>query len=196
MVEGGPSKDFHDVKAWSYRDPPGFEALIAAIEQMTIEFLCGQIAAGAAAVQLFDSWAGVLPEAGFMRWVIEPTQRLVAAVKQHFPSCPVIGFPRGAGLLYERYAEATGVDAIGIDTALPLGFARDRLQSKVAVQGNLDPALLLVGGPAMIAAATEIRRQLGGGGFVFNLGHGVLPQTPPEHVAELARLLAEPLDAA
>jgi uroporphyrinogen decarboxylase len=144
---------------------------------------------------LFDSWAGALPESEFERWVIEPTRRIVAAVRQRFP-CPVIGFPRGGGLLYERYAEMTGVDAVSIDTGLPLGFARDRLQPKVAVQGNLDPVLLMVGGAAMAEAVSRIRRQLGGGGFVFNLGHGILPETPPENVATLARLLAEPLDPA
>ena len=196
MVEGGPSKDFRKVKAYCYADPQGFEALIAAIERVTVDFLCGQIDAGVDVVQLFDTWAGVLPEAGFERWVIEPTRRIVDAVRARVPDCPVIGFPRGAGLLYERYAETTRVDAVSIDTALPLGFARDRLQTRVAVQGNLDPVLLLVGGEAMADAAQKIRRQLGRGGLVFNLGHGVLPETPPENVAALARILAEPLDPA
>lgn len=196
MVEGGPSKDFRKVKSWAYRDPQGFSELMATIEAATATFLCGQIAAGADVVQLFDSWAGVLPEAEFQRWVVKPTRRVVEAVKGRFPSCPVIGFPRGAGLLYEGYAEATGVDAVSIDTALPLGFTRDRLQPKMAVQGNLDPIHLLVGGEPMALAVRQIRRDLGAGPFVFNLGHGILPQTPPEHVAELARLLAEPMDAA
>ena len=196
MVEGGPSKDFHKVKAWAYHDPDGFAALISAIERATIASLCGQIDAGADVLQLFDSWAGVLPESAFQRWVVEPTRRVVAAVKERFPACPMIGFPRGGGLLYERYAEASGVDAVSLDTALPLGFARDRLQSKLTVQGNLDPVLLLVGGKAMADAVVAIRARLGSGGFVFNLGHGVLPQTPPEHVAQLARLLAEPAETA
>jgi uroporphyrinogen decarboxylase len=196
MVEGGPSKDFRKVKAWAYRDPAGFAALISIIERATIDFLCRQIEAGVEAVQLFDSWAGVLPENGFERWVIDPARRIAAAVKERFPQCAVIGFPRGAGPMYERYAEATGVDAVSVDTALPLAFARDRLQPRVAVQGNLDPVTLLVGGAAMTDAARQIRRQLGGGGFVFNLGHGILPETPPENVAELARLLAEPPGAA
>jgi uroporphyrinogen decarboxylase len=196
MVEGGPSKDFRRVKAWAYRDPAGFDALITTIERMTVDFLCRQIEAGVDAVQLFDSWAGALPEAGFERWVVAPTMRIVVAVRGRFPSCPVIGFPRGAGPMYRGYVEATGVNAVSIDTALPLGFARDQLQSKVAVQGNLDPVLLMVGGAAMANAVKEIRRQLGGGGFVFNLGHGILPETPPENVAVLARILGEPPDAA
>jgi len=195
MVEGGPSKDFRNVKEWAYRDPQGFAELIGVIERLTTEFLCAQIEAGVDAVQLFDSWAGALPEREFAQWVIEPTRRIVAAVKQRFAACPVIGFPRGAGALYERYVEETDVDAVSIDTAVPLGFACERLQKRVVVQGNLDPVLLLVGGKAMAAAVREIRRRLGGGAFVFNLGHGVLPQTPPEHVAELARILAEPTDA-
>lgn len=196
MVEGGPSKDFRKAKAWAYRDPGGFGALISLIERATTDFLCRQIEAGVEPVQLFDSWAGVLPEYEFERWVIEPTRRIVASVKERFPACPIIGFPRGAGAMYERYAEATGVDAVSIDTALPLVVARDRLQPRVAVQGNLDPVSLLVGGAAMTAAVQNIRRQLGGGSFVFNLGHGILPETPPDHVAALARLLAEPPNGA
>ena len=162
---------------------------------MLFRSLFGQIEAGVDAVQLFDSWAGVLPEAGFLRWVVTPTKRIVAAIKTRFPDCPIIGFPRGAGPLYERYAELTGVNAVSIDTVLPLGFARDRLQSAVAVQGNLDPALLVVGGAPMADAVRQIRRELCGGGFIFNLGHGILPETPPENVAALARLLSEPLAA-
>jgi len=196
MVEGGPSRDFRRVKAWAYHDPEGFTELIELISDATVAYLSGQIAAGADVVQLFDSWAGVLPEAGFERWVIEPTRRITARLKEGFPTVPVIGFPRGAGLLYQRYAAETGVAAVGLDTTVPAGVARDHLQTRVAVQGNLDPVVLLVGGPAMHEAVREIRRDLGGGPFVFNLGHGVLPQTPPEHVAALARLLAEPADIA
>lgn len=196
MVEGGPSKDFRRVKDWAYRDPAGFAALLEAVERVTIEFLCGQIEAGADAVQLFDSWAGVLAEAPFRRWVIEPSRRIVEAIKRRYPHCPVIGFPRGAGLLYEAYATATGVDAVGLDTTVPLSFASETLQTKLTVQGNLDPVLLLVGGTAMAEAVRDIRDRLGARPFIFNLGHGVLPQTPPDHVAELARLLAEPIPAA
>jgi uroporphyrinogen decarboxylase len=192
MVEGGTSRDFSRVKSWAYRDPGGFEALIGIITAATVEFLSGQLAAGVEVVQLFDSWAGVLPEAQFDRWVIAPTRRIVAMLKERFPDCPVIGFPRGAGVLYERYATGTGVTALGLDTVVPLDFARDRLQSRLPVQGNLDPIALLAGGEALRASVTAIRQALGGGPHVFNLGHGVLPETPPEHVALLARLLAEP----
>jgi len=145
-------------------------------------------------VQLFDSWAGVLDTSGAERWVITPTRRIVAALKQRFPGVPVIGFPRGAGLMYERYFAETGVDAVGIDIAVPPAWARDRLQPRVAVQGNLDPVRLLVGGDGLGEAVATLRRTLGHGPYIFNLGHGVLPETPPEHVATVARLLAEPQD--
>jgi uroporphyrinogen decarboxylase len=193
MVEGGGSRDFLRVKSWAYRDPEGFRALIDLLTEATIAYLAMQIAAGAEVVQLFDSWAGVLPEAGFARWVIEPTHRITSALRQRFPEVPMIGFPRGAGLLYARYAAESGVTAIGLDTVVPTGFARDRLQTRLPVQGNLDPVLLATGGEALERAVTEIRAALGKGPFVFNLGHGVVPQTPPENVAALARLLAEPL---
>src|SRR6266545_4954891 len=193
MIEGGTSRDFRLIKSWAYRDPNGFAALIELLSEATIAYLSAQIAAGAEAVQLFDSWAGILSEAGFERWVILPTRTIVAALKQRFPSVPVIGFPRGAGLLYERYAAETGVDAVSLDTTVPPGFARDRLQPRLAVQGNLDPVLLIVGGAALERGVSELRIALGGSPFVFNLGHGVLPQTPPENVGTLARLLAEPL---
>jgi uroporphyrinogen decarboxylase len=195
MVEGGASKDFRLIKSWAYRDANGFAALIELLTEAAIDYLSAQIAAGAEAVQLFDSWAGILPEAGFARWVIDPTRMIVGALKQRFPEVPVIGFPRGAGLLYERYAAETGVDAVSLDTTVPAGFARDRLQPRLAVQGNLDPVLLVVGGAVLERAVGELRAALGSGPFVFNLGHGVLPQTPPENVAALARLLAEPLAA-
>jgi uroporphyrinogen decarboxylase len=194
MVEGGGSRDFQRVKGWAYRDPAGFQALIDLLTEATIAYLSAQIAAGAEVVQLFDSWAGVLPEEGFERWVIEPTRRITAALCDRFPAVPVIGFPRGAGLLYERYAMESGVNAVSLDTAVPKGFARERLQPLLAVQGNLDPILLIAGGDALERAARELRTALGGGAYVFNLGHGVLPQTPPENVAALARLLTEPLD--
>jgi uroporphyrinogen decarboxylase len=190
MVEGGGSRDFRRVKLLAYRDPSGFGALIDLLVAGTIAFLAAQIEAGAEAVQLFDSWAGVLPETAFERWVIVPTKRIVSALKSRFPGQPIIGFPRGAGVLYERYACETGIDAIGLDSAVPLGYARARLQPRVAVQGNLDPVLLLAGGEPLAASVGAIRHGLSGGPHVFNLGHGVLPETPPDNVAALARLIA------
>jgi uroporphyrinogen decarboxylase len=192
MVEGGTSRDFRKVKAWSYRDPAGFAALIDRIAVATIDFLALQIEAGAEAVQLFDSWASAVSPDGFESWVVDPTKQVVGALKARFPHVPVIGFPRGAGLLYERYVAATGVDAVGLDTVVPAAYASDRLQPRVVVQGNLDPVLLLTGGEEMRRVATALRDGLGAGPYVFNLGHGILPETPAEHVAALARILAEP----
>jgi uroporphyrinogen decarboxylase len=189
MVEGGSSRDFTRVKAWAYRDPDSFDRLIGLIEEATIAFLLRQIAAGVEVVQLFDSWAGILPEPAFARWVIAPARRIVTAVKARFPDCPIIGFPRGAGMLYRRYVEESGVTAVGLDTVVPLADAAV-LQRIMPVQGNLDPVALLAGGEALAQAVGEIRRSLAAGPHIFNLGHGILPETPPEHVAELARLLA------
>jgi uroporphyrinogen decarboxylase len=192
MVEGGASRDFRRVKTWSYRDPAGFGALIELLIEGSIMVLSGQIEAGAEVVQLFDSWAGVLPEAGFERWVIGPTARIVTALKRKFPNHPIIGFPRGAGVLYERYAKESGIDAVGLDPSVPADFAVARLRPFATLQGNLDPVLLSSGGAAMEQAVAAQRLALGGGPWVFNLGHGVLPETPPENIAILARLMARP----
>lgn len=193
MVEGGSSRDFQRVRGWAYRDPAGFAALIELLVESTTAYLAAQIEAGAEVVQLFDSWAGILPEAAFERWVIAPTSRIVAQLKRRFSDHPVIGFPRAAGLYYERYVKETGVDGIGLDTAMPAGYGARVLQPLATVQGNLDPMLLMVGGAALVDGVIQLRRELGRGPYVFNLGHGVLPETPPENVEMLARLLAEPV---
>jgi uroporphyrinogen decarboxylase len=189
MVEGGGSKEFAHVKAWAYRDPAGFGALIDPLVEVTADYLATQIEAGAEAVQIFDTWAGALPAPEFRRGVIEPTRRLVALLKARHPTVPVIGFPRGAGVMYAEYAEATGVTALGLDTAVPVEWAASALQTRLPVQGNLDPILLVAGGEGLDRAARHILSVLGGGPFVFNLGHGVVQTTPPEHVAQLAQLI-------
>ena len=188
MVEGGSSRDFARVKHFAFAEPATFALLIGAIVEATVTYLSGQIEAGAEVVQLFDSWAGVLPETEFRRWVIEPTQQITAALKARHPGIPIIGFPRGAGALYEAYARESGVDAVSLDPTVPLGWAREHLQARMPVQGNLDPMLLVVGGAPMEQAVQRIREELGRGPLVFNLGHGILPQTPPEHVAALVEL--------
>src|SRR4051794_13455856 len=165
MVEGGASRDFRLTRSWAYRDPGGFGALIDLIAEATIVYLSKQIEAGAEAVQLFDSWAGVLPERQFAEWVIAPTRRIAAALKERFPAVKVIGFPRGAGLLHARYAAESDVDAVALDTTVPPAFARDELQPRLPVQGNLDPSALLVGGAAMEKAVAEIRAALGDAPF-------------------------------
>ncbi len=185
MVEGGTSRDFHTVKRWALADPDGFEALIGVLVEATASYLNRQIEAGAAVIQLFDSHTGVLPEGAFARWSIAPTKRIVKLVRSRHPSVPIIGFPRGAGINYERYIRETGVTAVGLDSAVPLSWARTALQPTLPVQGNLDPVLLLNGGAPMEAAIREILSVLGGGPHIFNLGHGVIKETPPDHVAAL-----------
>ena len=189
MVEGGGSKEYAAVKGLAFGARETFARLIDLLVEATGSYLLRQIAAGAEAVQLFDSWAGVLPPAEFDRWVIAPTRRIVDAVRAAAPKVPVIGFPRGAGLLYERYLAGTGVDAVGLDGSVPPSWAAQALQPRAAVQGNLDPVFLVTGGEPMIRAADAIVDALGGGPFVFNLGHGVQQRTPPEHVAALIRHL-------
>jgi uroporphyrinogen decarboxylase len=187
MVEGGTSRDFGYLKAWAFGDPDGFGHLIDILVEATTHYLVQQVRAGAEALQLFDTWAGVLPAGLFGRWSIEPTRRIVEAIRAACPGIPILGFPRGAGVAIEAYAQQTGVDGVSLDTSVPLDWAANRLQPKVAVQGNLDPQMVVVGGAAMEAAIDEIIDRLSGGPFVFNLGHGLTPQTPPEHVAQLVR---------
>jgi uroporphyrinogen decarboxylase len=189
MVEGGGSKEQAGTRGFAYRDPGSFQALIDLLVETSIAYLLGQVRAGAGALQIFDSWAGSLPDDAFARWSIGPTRAIVAGVKAKAPHIPIIGFPRGAGASALRYAVETGVDAIGCDTAVPLGFIREALQPRVAVQGNLDPLLLVAGGNQLERRVREIVTTLGGGPFIFNLGHGIVPETPPEHVAELVRLV-------
>jgi uroporphyrinogen decarboxylase len=188
MVEGGTSKDFANVRLLAYRDEAAFARLIDLLIKATIGYLDRQVEAGAEALQLFDTWAGVLPEGEYRKWVLEPAARIVAGVRAKHKNVPFIFFPKGSGLLYRDVAQIPGVDALGIDTAVPLAFAKE-LQKSKTVQGNLDPIALAAGGPALVSAATRILDALGEGPFVFNLGHGVIPPTPPENVELLANLI-------
>jgi len=189
IVEGGGSTDHANTRRWAYVDPVGFGKLIDLLIEATVQYLGEQIKAGADALQLFDTWAGILSETGFQKWCVEPTARIVAALKQDYPDIPIIGFPRAAGPRLAGYAEKTGVAAVGLDYSMPLEWARDHVQKKVTLQGNLDPLLLLAGGDAMLKEAERILKILGQGPFIFNLGHGIVPQTPVEHVRALADLL-------
>lgn len=189
MVEGGGSRDFPLAKRWAMSDPAGFDKLIELVVRATIDHLSAQIEAGAEAVQLFDSWSGVLAEAEFRRYVIAPTRAIAAALAGRHPSVPVIGFPRGAGAMLPVYAHEAGVSAVSLDTQVPLAWATETLPPSLPVQGNLDPVALEIGGPAMREHVAAILAQMAGRPFVFNLGHGVMQTTPPEHVAELVRLI-------
>jgi uroporphyrinogen decarboxylase len=160
--------------------------------EATIRHLGAQIEAGASIVKLFDSWAGVLAPDQFETWVIQPIRRITDQLKQDYPQIPIIGFPKGAGVQYRAFVEQSGVDAVALDTSVPTEWAAREIQPLMPVQGNLDPIALVAGGDVMRSAAARIRANLGGGPFVFNLGHGVIPITPPEHVEELARFLREP----
>lgn len=187
-VEGGSSRTFETVKQWMWRDPAGFGRLIDMLTAATIDHLSRQIEAGADCVQIFESWAGVLAEPEFHRHVVGPTRRIVEVLRARHPATPVIGFPRAAGRLIEDYVAATGITAVGLDTGVPLAQAAE-IQKTVPVQGNLDPLLLTAGGPALAERVEEIRTGLADGPHIFNLGHGIVPQTPPDHVAELVALL-------
>ena len=192
MVEGGSSRDFARTKTWAYGDPEGFGALIALLVKATTDHLCAQIEAGAEIVQLFDSWAGVLPDAAFARWCLAPVSEIAKRVAAAHPAVPIIAFPRGVGIGYAAFAEAGGaVTALSLDTTVPLAWARKTLQTRLPVQGNLDPILLRIGGDVMISETQRILETLGDGALVFNLGHGVLPETPPDHVADLAAYLRD-----
>jgi uroporphyrinogen decarboxylase len=188
MVEGGGSKEQAAARLLAYRDPAAFQRLIDLLVEASAEYLTNQVKSGARALQIFDSWAGSLPEDEFERWCIAPTKRLVELVKAELPDIPVIGFPRGAGVLAERYARETGIDAIGCATSMPVGWMR-RLQEHLPVQGNLDPLLLVAGGKSLDTRVGALLEILGSQPFIFNLGHGILPNTPIEHVTRLLNLV-------
>jgi uroporphyrinogen decarboxylase len=189
MVAGEGSSDQAAARLWAYRDRAGFSKLIDIVVEASIDYLDGQVRAGADALQIFDSWASNLPEGEFDAWVVAPTQRIVRELKARHPDVPIIGFPRGAGENAKRYVETTQVDGIGCDTAEPLSAMRALGESGIAVQGNLDPLLLVAGGEAMERRVREILAAMRGLPFIFNLGHGIVPQTPPENVARLVALV-------
>ena len=182
MIAGQGSRDQQAARVMAYRDPRALQAIVDAIVALTVEYLAGQIEAGAEAVQLFDSWAGSLAPAEFERWVIAPNAAIVAALRARHPDVPVIGFPKGAGAKLPAYARETDVGAVGIDeTVDPLWAARE-LPAAMPVQGNLDPLLLLAGGDALDAAAQRILDAFADRPHVFNLGHGIDKETPIAHV--------------
>lgn len=189
MVEGHGSREFAAARLMAYRDPGLFQALIDRIIAGNLVYLRGQADAGAEVLMLFDSWAGMLPPAEFRRWVIAPTARLAAALRESHPHVPVIGFPRLAGAMLGEYARGAGVQAVAIDTAMNLAAAADMVPPGIALQGNLDPLAVVAGGDAMRRDARAILDALRGRPHIFNLGHGLVPQTPPEHVAELVELI-------
>jgi uroporphyrinogen decarboxylase len=191
MIAGRGSKEQAEARRYAYRDPQAFAEIVEAVAAMTVDYLSGQIRAGVEAVQLFDSWSGSLAPAQFEQWVIAPTARIVAALKQRHPQVPVIGFPKGAGGKLGAYARETGVDAIGIDETVDPVWAARELPPGLPVQGNLDPLALIAGGPALEKAALHIISAFEDRPHVFNLGHGILPDTPIQHVSDLLALVRQ-----
>mgnify|MGYP000356374009 CR=1 FL=1 len=185
-VAGRGSADQAAARAWAYEDPEAFGRLIDLLTETSIDYLSGQIEAGADVIQIFESWAGALAEDQFARWVVSPTVRIVGELRRRHPQVPIIGFPRLAGMNAVLYVLETGVDGIGCDTTVPLSAMSGALaETGATVQGNLDPLLLVAGGDALAARVAATLEAMQGKPFIFNLGHGIVPQTPPEHVAEL-----------
>ena len=189
MVAGQGSREQAEARRLAYGDRQAFGAIVERIEAITFDYLCGQIEAGADAVQLFDSWAGSLAPAEFERWVIAPTARLVGKLRSRFPGLPVIGFPKGAGGKIAAYARETGVSAVGLDETVDSVWANRELPAELPVQGNLDPLALLAGGEALRSAVRSVLDAFAARPHIFNLGHGILQDTPIAHVEELARLV-------
>jgi uroporphyrinogen decarboxylase len=190
MVEGRGSKDQAAARLWAYRDRQGFGQLIDMLVETSIEYLSGQVKAGADVLQIFDTWAGSLPDDELDRWVVEPTARMVRALKERHPGVPIIGFPRGVSGAALWYVSETGVDGIGCDTSMPPYMMSEAFDEEdVVVQGNLDPLLLVAGGAPMEERTLEILERMAGKRFVFNLGHGIVPQTPPDNVARLVEIV-------
>jgi uroporphyrinogen decarboxylase len=185
MVAGCGTPDQAPARLFAYRDPEIFAQLIDILVDASVDYLAAQLEAGVDAVQLFDTWAGVLGPDEFARWCIAPARRIVAGVRQRIPNAKMIGFPRGAGTLLRTYVESVDVDAVGLDWMIDSGFARDTIQRRRPVQGNLDPLALLAGGAALDRGVDAILESFGNGPLIFNLGHGILPETPIAHVEHM-----------
>ena len=187
MVAGQGTPDQAPARMMAYRHPEAFAKIIDVLVENSIQYLLGQLKAGADVLQIFDTWAGVLPPREFQRWSVEPTRRIVEGVRKQVPDAKIIGFPRGAGALLPGYVEATGVDAVSIDWAAEPSLIRDKVQSRVAVQGNLDPLVLIAGGAALDRAVDDVLANFAAGRLIFNLGHGIQPETPIAHVEQMVQ---------
>lgn len=187
MVAGQGTPDQAPARTLAYSHPDAFEKIIDVLVENSIQYLLGQLKAGADVLQIFDTWAGILPPREFERWSIEPTRRIVEGVRKEMPKAKIIGFPRGAGALLPHYIEATGVDGVSIDWAAEPALIRSRVQNRVAVQGNLDPLALIAGGTALDRAIDDVLSSYAEGRLIFNLGHGILPETPITNVEQMIR---------
>ena len=187
MVAGRGTPDQAPARLIAYREPQAFARMIDILVATSSRYLIEQLCAGADAVQIFDTWAGALPPREFARWCVEPVRQIIANVRGAIPDAKIIGFPRGAGASLVHYVNKVPVNAVSIDWTAEPAFVRARVQSKVALQGNLDPLVLLAGGAALDRAVDEILDNFGKGAFIFNLGHGILPETPVAHVEQTLR---------
>jgi len=185
MIAGHGTADQFPARCFAYRHPQAFARLIDVLIEASASYLIRQFEAGVDAVQIFDTWAGVLPTDEFAKWCIEPCARIIAAVRERIPGARIIGFPRGAATALQRYLAGVPVDAVGLDWMVDLAFARAQIQTRRPIQGNLDPLVLLVGGAALDRAVDSILDAFRQGPFIFNLGHGILPDTPIAHVERL-----------
>jgi uroporphyrinogen decarboxylase len=187
MVAGHGTPDQAPARMMAYRHPEAFARIIDTLVANSIQYLLDQLKAGADAVQIFDTWAGVLPPREFERWSIEPARRIVEGVRKVVPDAKIIGFPRGAGALLPAYVGATSVDAVSIDWAAEPSFVREKVQNRVAIQGNLDPLVLIAGGAALDRAVDDVLANYAGGRLIFNLGHGIQQETPIAHVEQMLK---------
>ncbi|MGF1453986.1 MAG: uroporphyrinogen decarboxylase [Alphaproteobacteria bacterium] len=189
MVGGKGSIGLDGVRRWIYGNRGLFDSLMDMLVDVTAAYLSAQVKAGAQVLQVFDSWAGGLPPEGFEDWCVRPMHKLVTRLKETHPDVPIIGFPRASGALYEHFVKAVPVDGVSLDTGVPLDYARDVLKPHTVVQGNLDPMVLVAGGEALDTHVRARLDALGPDRYIFNLGHGIVPQTPPEHVARVLSVL-------
>jgi uroporphyrinogen decarboxylase len=184
MIAGHGTPDQAPARLFAYQHPEVFDRLLAVLAEVSADYLVEQIDAGADAVQIFDSWAGVLGEEEFRRYAVEPVRRMIDSVRARRPAAKIIAFAKGAGILLKDYRQATGADAIGLDWSVPLSFAAE-LQKDGPVQGNLDPMRVVAGGKSLDDGIDAILQKLGNGPLIFNLGHGITPQANPDHVTQL-----------
>ncbi len=193
MVEGGGSKDKWKSRLWAWKDPQSFDLLLDIISEATIEYLQMQAEAGAEVLKLFESWAEGLPEPFFERFIIRPARNITEGLKARGVNVPIIGFPRGCGHQALRYAKETGIKAIALDQAQNGVWFNENLPTDMTVQGNLDPAVLRVGGKALQNEVARIKNSFSGRPHIFNLGHGITPDTPPEHMTQLIEQVKRPI---
>jgi uroporphyrinogen decarboxylase len=191
MIAGRGTPDQAPARMFAYSQPAAFARLIDILVDVSSRYLVEQIEAGAEAVQIFDTWAGVLPPREFQRWCMEPVRRIVENVRRDIPDAKIIGFARGAGASLTAYLDAVPVNAVSLDWAAEPAFVRAHVQSRVAVQGNLDPLVLLSGGDALDRAVDDVMMNYAGAPFIFNLGHGILPETPMAHVERTLRRIRQ-----